>query len=89
MSVLLSTGFPLACSGDIYQGVPMRIPIRVRTALVLLSSGEAVGVYGFAMPKSMIFTRPSSRSFTFSGLISRWMTFLPCAYWSPRQICRA
>ena len=31
----------------------------------------------FAIPKSMIFTPPSSRTRTFEGLMSRWITLLP------------
>jgi hypothetical protein len=57
---------PIACSGDMYCGVPMDMPVSVmRVPPALLAAS--------AMPKSATSAAPSC-SRMFSGLMSRWMT---------------
>ena len=57
---------PIACSGDMYCGVPSDMPVSViRLPPALLAAS--------AMPKSATSAEPSC-SRMFSGLMSRWMT---------------
>ena len=65
---------PAACSGAMYAGVPSTKPACVEYVRVPLSI--------FAMPKSVIFSRPSSVISALPGLTSRWSTSRSCAYWS-------
>ncbi len=62
----------MACSGDMYSGVPKIIPVRVSLRLPSLDPEMS---FICAMPKSTIFTssRPSSvrTRKTFSGFKSR------------------
>ena len=61
-SVRWSSGFPIACSGDMYAAVP---DVRILCeALALLITR--------AKPKSTIFATPRSVIMMFEGLISRW-----------------
>ena len=64
MSVRGSRSSPRICSGARYEAVPSVIPVCVSV------DWETID---FAMPKSMIFTVPSSRMRMFDGLMSRWM----------------
>ena len=65
-----STFSPLACSGDMYSGVPMRAPVRVSPD----TSIER------AMPKSITLIRPLfSSTMMFCGFRSRWITPSECA----------
>ena len=53
-----STGWPLACSGDMYPAVPMTVPGSVGAAIAVGNpdaSCETVSV-SFARPKSRILT---------------------------------
>ncbi len=70
MSARLSTVPAMACSGAMYCGVPLIMPVAVRP-------GEPSTI--FAMPKSARYTRSASSRRMFCGLMSRWMTPLPCA----------
>ena len=56
----------IACSGDMYGGVPIVVPVAVTNAPV---SAESVA---FAIPKSAIFTPPAPVTMRFSGFRSRW-----------------
>ena len=49
MSLRRSSDEPFACSGDMYEILPLSVPVRVRTELVA----------AFATPKSTSFTAPS------------------------------
>src|SRR5262249_10933552 len=74
ISVLASTFCPRACSGDIYRGVPITTPGFVLRLLLSEHSGPALDVAGsgnLANPKSSPLTRPSGRSITLAGLLSR------------------
>ena len=64
-----TAGLPVACSGEMYWAVPITSPVRVIGAA---STARA-------MPKSVSFTSPSSRTRMFAGLTSRWMTPASCA----------
>ena len=71
MSVAPSVSRPSACSGDQYSGVPSRTPI-----VVAEPPARAIR----ARPKSVVTTRPLSRSMRmFDGVRSRWMTPFACA----------
>ncbi len=65
MSIDLSIDFPRACSGAMYWGVPVIMPVAVMCALASTI---------LAMPKSARYTRPESSSRTFWGFTSRWIT---------------
>ena len=52
---------PPTCSGDMYDGVPITMPVRVLALSITL-----------AMPKSVNTADPSGRKRMFSGLISLW-----------------
>ena len=67
----------IACSGAMYAGVPTAMPVAVWN-IVTRSSASAR-----AMPKSAIFTRPSTLTSRFSGLRSRCTTPAACACASP------
>ena len=67
-------GRPSACSGLRYDGVPSRSPARVWP--------EASAAR--AMPKSVSFTSPSSRTRMLAGLTSRCTTLASCATPSAR-----
>jgi hypothetical protein len=75
----MSRLFSVACSGDMYCGVPTTPPKPV--SMVCSVSGWPVA---FATPKSITFgTGLSSYSATstFDGLMSRWMIPFWCACW--------
>ena len=63
-------GRPVACSGAMYCGVPLIMPVAVS----LLEPSSI-----FAMPKSARYTRSSSSSRMFCGFTSRWTSLLPWA----------
>ncbi len=73
MSARRSTVLALRiCSGDMYAGVPMVVPLRVVVAVAPASS-----LMSFASPKSLTFgTRPRSvmAHRMFAGLRSRWIS---------------
>lgn len=56
---------PSACSGAMYEGVPMAVPIRV-------ASTPEPGSRMRATPKSSTFTSPASVMKMLPGLMSRW-----------------
>ncbi len=62
-----SSGSPDACSGLMYVGVPIVVPVWV-------SDPATAAVTALAMPKSVTIGSPSL-SITFSGLMSRWTIF--------------
>ena len=62
---------PIACSGDMYVGVPTAIPVRVSVSPPATDTARAI-------PKSATIA-PLASSRMFSGLMSRWMTPLECA----------
>jgi hypothetical protein len=63
---------PAACSGDMYVGVPIAMPVAVRR--------ESPSLMARAMPKSVTIGRPLCWSIRMlSGLMSRWMTPRSCA----------
>ena len=67
---------PDACSGDMYAGVPMAMPICVRASPC---PSVRAAFTALAMPKSAtVAASPVSRML--SGLISRWMIPRSCAY---------
>jgi hypothetical protein len=67
-----SSRSPIACSGDMYAGVPTATPVTVNR-----ESPAAAR----AMPKSVTTARPVARSsMTLSGFTSRCTTPRPCAY---------
>jgi hypothetical protein len=57
-----SSGWPFACSGDMYAGLPL-----MNTDAVASLAARA-----FAMPKSETLTAPSHDSSTLCGDTSRW-----------------
>ena len=80
MSARLSTGFPRACSGDMYAAVPMTIPISVAAAVNEIVGEALVGLKpcapyegssAFARPKSSTFTVPSVLILMLAGFRSR------------------
>ena len=80
MSLRPSTGWPCACSGEMYAAVP-------NTADVC---GAVCGPATIrAIPKSMTLTSPLRVTMTFAGLMSRWITPATCAYASASQIFSA
>ena len=87
MSERSSTAEPMFCSGDMYGGVPpiMALGAGFRAAagrcpVVALLDTTVVAVRKImAMPKSRIFTDPSSVTWMFPGLRSPWMTPCSCA----------
>ena len=71
-SALASSAFPIACSGAMYDGVPMTVPVAVRP-----ETESALR----ARPKSARSGRPAESRRTFPGLTSRWR--IPFAWaWS-------
>ena len=68
MSLRPSSLSPIACSGDMYDGVPRSVPDCVISAST-----------SFAIPKSVTLTLSPSYRMRFEGLMSRWMTPLLCA----------
>ena len=72
-----SAGFPSMVSGARCAGDPRMLPVTVN-----FSSGSSSA----AMPKSVSFTTPSSRTMMFSGLRSRWTTPAACACCSASAI---
>lgn len=61
---------PSMISGAMCAGEPTSVPVTVIRSSMSISR---------AMPKSMSLRTPSSRTMTFSGLRSRWMTPASCA----------
>ena len=55
----------VACSGAMYQGVPMAVPVRVRA----VSSASTRR----ASPRSASLATPSLVTMMLAGLMSRWM----------------
>ena len=77
-SLRWSTGSPLACSGDMYAGVPAMRPDCVRLASSTVR----------ARPKSVILTRSTPfSSRMLAGLTSRWTRPCACAAARPAAIC--
>jgi hypothetical protein len=72
MSERASTGWPCACSGEKYAGVPITDDV----------CGAVESVCSRAMPKSITLTAPARVTITFAGLMSRWMMPCSCAAWS-------
>ena len=70
------SGSPAACSGAIYAGVPMLVPICVSVAP---PDEVRAALMAFAMPKSVTTATPPEMS-TLSGLMSRCTTPRWCAY---------
>ena len=64
---------PAACSGAMYDGVPMSVCVRVRSVAC-----------HFARPKSATFGVPSAASSTLPGFRSRWTMPRSCAAATPR-----
>ena len=77
MSLRLSAGRPLACSGLMYAAVPRIIPACVIAGVVIVGDIDALGnapdagSIALAKPKSSTFTVPSSRTLMFAGFRSR------------------
>ena len=69
----------VACSGDMYAGVPMTLPVCVRRVIWLV----------FEMPKSATFTAPARVTITFCGLTSRWTMPRSWAQASPFSVSAA
>ena len=68
-----STSSPRACSGDMYCGVPMSMPLTVCPGIAVADvTSASAGLARRAMPKSSNLTSPSCRIITLSGLRSRW-----------------
>ena len=91
MSVRLSTGWPLACSGLMYAAVPRTTPAIVPSDVMVIdeSRPDPSTARAFARPKSSTLTTPSGVILMFEGLRSRWMTPAPWAASSASAICRA
>ena len=70
-----AVGSPVACSGDMYAGVPSVLPAVVS---VELPPSARAAVIALAMPKSVT-TAASPASSTLSGLMSRWTMPWSCA----------
>src|SRR5215472_15855020 len=84
MSLRASNGWPIACSGERYSGVPSTTPTWLRP----FASGS--GSRSLAMPKSSsraCSPRGDGVSTTFSGLRSRWMIPLSWMAPSPSASC--
>ena len=64
MSERRSTRSPRACSGDMYESLPLMVPATVSFVDRSLR----------ATPKSMTFTSPSREIMMFCGERSRWTT---------------
>ena len=75
MSVRRSSGACIACSGDMYERFPLRLPTTERSWRRL------------ARPKSDSFTSPASEMRTFDGVTSRWMRPSGCPS-CPLQLVR-
>ena len=73
ISARRSTGFPAACSGDIYPAVPRIIPASVARIDNVGESGPAADPLSkaFAKPKSKTLTTPEAVTKTFPGFKSR------------------
>ena len=69
MSERWSARLPITCSGDMYFGEPIIMPVCVCTLDERMR----------AMPKSVIFTGPLSGTMMFAGLMSRCTTPRSCA----------
>ncbi len=72
-----STSWASACSGDIYSGVPIIIPVPVIPSVLRER----------AIPKSIIRALPSLSIIMLLGFKSRWMTPNRCASTKPSQTC--
>ena len=76
MSLRASTVPPVACSGDMYAGVPATAPGRLSRArgvsVVASSPSSRSACVSFARPKSSTLTTPSGVTMTFAGFRSRW-----------------
>ena len=90
MSVAELNGPAVACSGDMYDGVPFTIPVAV-------TLGSSINE---AIPKSLSRHRPADGTSTLPGFTSRWTIPASWAAWStssnvepdggrPRRIQRA
>ena len=77
MSVAGDAGWPLACSGERYCTVPMTWPVAVSGTWSVMR----------AMPKSVIFTRPSGVTSRLPGLMSRCTRPAACAACSAIAVC--
>jgi hypothetical protein len=76
-SARASRGLPIACSGAMYDGVPMTVPVAVRP-----ETESALR----ARPKSARRGRPAASIRTFPGFTSRWRIPLSCAWSSAAAI---
>jgi hypothetical protein len=65
MSERLSTGLPLACSGDIYAAVP-----RIDPAIVPLTMVGEFEIVVFVGALSIALAKPKSRTLTFPSLVT-------------------
>ena len=78
---------PSHCSGDMYAGVPITMPVRVRCEPIALPP------VSFAMPKSSSFTksrsRPRCKRMMLSGFRSRWTIPHLCEAESASATCSA
>ena len=63
-----STALPMHCSGDMYDGVPITMPVSVRFDMSTR-----------ATPKSATLSSPVGVTIRFDGLMSRWTTPQRCA----------
>ena len=70
-SALASSAFPIACSGAMYDGVPITVPVAVSP-----DTESALR----ARPKSARRGRPEASRRTFPGLTSRWRIPFECAW---------
>jgi hypothetical protein len=69
-SLRASSGSPVACSGDMYDGVPKNSPALVSCAAGIL-----------AIPKSMSLGCPLGSTMMLAGFTSRWTMSFSCAWW--------
>src|SRR5436305_1166207 len=84
MSARWSTsGSPAACSGEMYAGVPIDVPICVSVAP---PDSVRDAEMAFAMPKSVTTAAPPDSS-TLSGLMSRWT--MPRSWAYPLGVAQA
>ena len=75
-SLRASTTSPRPCSGDMVDGVPIRLPAAVRSEVSIRE-----------MPKSVTFSLPSGRTSRLAGLMSRWTTPTECAHSRAASSC--
>ena len=90
ISLRVSTALPRACSGLMYDAVPMIAPSAVPLVTVgdsdVSADPPSSEANAFANPKSRILTLPSAPIMMLAGLRSRWTMPLSCAASSPAAI---